>query len=51
MSAGVVSGLVTAVLLVAFVGGWCWAWSARRRNEFDAAARLPLDDFNGEPRA
>jgi cytochrome c oxidase cbb3-type subunit 4 len=38
-----VSGIVTAVLLVVFVAGWIWAWSPRRRQEFDAAARLPLE--------
>ena len=44
MSAGVWSGIVTAVLLVTFLGGVAWAWNGRRRGDFDAAARLPLDD-------
>lgn len=39
-----ISGIVTAVLLVLFVLGWLWAWSPRRKRDFDAAARLPLDD-------
>ncbi|MDO5609722.1 MAG: cbb3-type cytochrome c oxidase subunit 3 [Pseudomonadota bacterium] len=39
-----VSGIVTAILLVLFVGGWIWAWSPKRKASFDAAARLPLDD-------
>ena len=39
-----VSGIVTAILLVSFLGGWAWAWSDRRRADFDAAARLPLDE-------
>ena len=43
-----VSGIVTATLLVVFVGGWLWAWSPRRRGDFEEAARLPLDDGNGE---
>ncbi|WP_147651952.1 cbb3-type cytochrome oxidase subunit 3 [Vulcaniibacterium gelatinicum] len=38
------SGIVTVVLLAAFVGGWIWAWRPARRAEFDAAARLPLAD-------
>lgn len=42
MNAGVVSGVVTGVLLVLFLGGWAWAWSGRRREDFEAAARLPL---------
>lgn len=39
-----VSGIVTAVLLLVFVMGWMWAWSPRRREDFEEAARLPLDD-------
>jgi cytochrome c oxidase cbb3-type subunit 4 len=44
MNAGNLSGVATAVLLAIFLGGWAWAWSGRRRQVFDAAARLPLDD-------
>ncbi len=39
-----ISGIVTSILLVAFVGGWIWVWSPDRKREFDAAARLPLDE-------
>jgi cytochrome c oxidase cbb3-type subunit 4 len=39
-----VSGIVTALLIVLFVMGWWWAWSPKRKAAFDAAARLPLDD-------
>ena len=45
---GTISGVVTAVLLAVFVAGWAWAWSPRRKGEFDAAARLPLDAGDGE---
>ena len=45
-----ISGIVTAVLLVLFLAGWFWAWSPKRRAEFDAAARLPLDESLGEAR-
>jgi Cbb3-type cytochrome oxidase component FixQ. len=38
------SGIITAVLLVLFIAGWMWAWSPRRKRDFDAAAQLPLDD-------
>jgi len=41
-----VAGIVTAFLLVVFLGGWAWAWSPRRRASFDAAARMPLSDDN-----
>ena len=44
MDSGIISGVVTAFLIVTFIGGWIWAWSAKRKPEFDAAARLPLED-------
>jgi cytochrome c oxidase cbb3-type subunit 4 len=37
-------GIITAILLVLFVGGWIWAWRPARTVEFDAAALLPLMD-------
>jgi cytochrome c oxidase cbb3-type subunit 4 len=39
-----ISGVITAILLTVFIGGWIWAWRPARKAEFDAAARLPLDD-------
>ena len=39
-----ISGIVTAILMLAFIGITYWAWSARRRPDFEAAARLPLVD-------
>ena len=39
-----ISGVVTAVLLLAFLGIAAWAWSGRTRARFDDAARLPLRD-------
>ena len=38
------SGIITAVLLVLFIAGWVWAWRPARKAEFDAAALLPLQD-------
>ena len=37
-------GVVTGVLLVLFLWLVAWAWSRARRKDFDAAARLPLED-------
>jgi cytochrome c oxidase cbb3-type subunit IV len=42
-------GLVTGVLLVLFIWLVAWAWSKARRPEFEAAARLPLDDEDTAP--
>jgi cytochrome c oxidase cbb3-type subunit IV len=39
-----ISGVITAILLVLFIGGWVWVWRPARKQEFDAAARLPFDD-------
>ena len=39
-----VSGIVTAILLVVFIAGWAWAWSPRRKPAFDEAARLALSE-------
>jgi cytochrome c oxidase cbb3-type subunit 4 len=38
------SGIITGVLLLLFIGVCIWAFSPRRRRDFDAASRLPLDD-------
>ena len=41
---GIISGVITALLLALFIGGWLWAWSSRRKSTFEAAARLPLQE-------
>ena len=48
MDLGTLSGLVTAVLILAFIGLWIWAWSSARSADFDEAARLPLDETDGQ---
>ena len=42
------SSVMTVVMLAAFVGIIFWAWSAKRRAAFDAAARVPLEE-DAEP--
>lgn len=44
MGDGTLQGLATLAALLAFVGVAWWAWSGRRKDKFDAAARLPLED-------
>lgn len=41
----VLSSVVTIVWFLAFIALCVWAWSGRRRKEFDAAARLPLEEL------
>ncbi len=38
------TGITTVILLLAFIGGVAWAYSKSRQPEFDAAARIPLED-------
>jgi len=37
-------GLLTAVILFAFTGLCLWAWSSRRKADFEASAALPLEE-------
>jgi cytochrome c oxidase cbb3-type subunit IV len=37
-----VTGIVTAALMLLFIGGSIWVWRPERRSEFDAAASMPL---------
>jgi cytochrome c oxidase cbb3-type subunit IV len=41
---GILRGLITLALLLLFIALVVWAWSDRRKQEFDAMARLALDD-------
>lgn len=44
MDIGTVRGLITLALFLSFLGLVAWAWSSKRRREFDAAALLPLEE-------
>ncbi|MGE0357444.1 MAG: cbb3-type cytochrome oxidase subunit 3 [Burkholderiales bacterium] len=35
---------ITVAALITFLAIVAWAWSSRRRADFEAAARLPLDE-------
>lgn len=39
----------TVLLLILFVGIILWAFSSRRKQRFDEAARLPLEDEDEVP--
>lgn len=49
MDMGIIRGLITVVLLVAFVGLWIKSWSKKQQSEFSAAANLPLEDDSRPP--
>jgi cytochrome c oxidase cbb3-type subunit 4 len=44
MDIGTFRGLITVLLMLAFIGLVLWAYSSRRANDFEAAAQLPLED-------
>lgn len=39
-----ISGIMTALLLVIFVGICIWSWGSKRKPGFEEMANLPLDD-------
>ena len=49
MDPGVLRGLFTALLLVLFLGICAWAYSGKRRQMFDEAARRPLEPDDRPP--
>jgi cytochrome c oxidase cbb3-type subunit 4 len=51
MDIGTLRGLGTLLVLLSFIGLIAWAWSGRRRADFDEAAQLPFaDEPKDEPR-
>ena len=44
MDAGLLHGLWTAAMIAVFAAVVVWAWSGRRKRDFDEAARLPLEE-------
>lgn len=43
-----IMGIITALLIVLFLGIVAWAYSARRAIDFNDAANLPLRDDRSE---
>lgn len=37
-------GLFTLILMVAFIAIVIWAWSGKRRKDFEEMSRLPLEE-------
>jgi cytochrome c oxidase cbb3-type subunit IV len=49
---GWVAGITTLISMLAFLAVVAWSYSGRRRGDFEAAARLPLEEDAGvEPGA
>ena len=49
MDMGTFRGLFTVVMIVLFVGLVLWAYSSKRKQTFDAAAQLPLEEHGDKP--
>ena len=49
MDTGTFRGLITLVLIFAFIGIALWAYSKRRKPDFDEAANLPFADDDEQP--
>ena len=49
MTLGTFRGIITAALLVLFIWLIAWAWSKSRRADFEAAARVPLEEEDPLP--
>lgn len=39
-----VRGAILIAMIIGFLGMWAWAWSKKRKPEFDRLARLPLEE-------
>jgi cytochrome c oxidase cbb3-type subunit 4 len=50
MEIGTFRGVLTAILMALFIALVFWAYSRRRHDEFEEAARLPLGDDRAPPR-
>lgn len=44
MTQGIAGAMGTVLAMSAFIAVVVWSWSKRRKPDFDAAARLPLED-------
>lgn len=44
LNVGLVRGVLTLILFLAFMTLWAWAWSKNRAHDFARMARLPLED-------
>jgi cytochrome c oxidase cbb3-type subunit 4 len=44
MDSGTISGIVTAVFIVVFIGIVWWAYSKGNKSRFEDAGKLPFED-------
>jgi cytochrome c oxidase cbb3-type subunit 4 len=51
MDINTVRGLITLVLMLAFLGLVAWLMFGTRAKDFEAAARMPLQDDDGDEKS
>lgn len=39
-----VRGAILIAMIIGFMGMWAWAWSKKRKPDFDRMAQLPLEE-------
>jgi cytochrome c oxidase cbb3-type subunit 4 len=39
-----VRGAILIAMIIGFLGMWAWAWSKKRKPDFDRMAQLPLEE-------
>lgn len=49
MDNGIVNGVIIILLIISFAGLTMWAYSKRRKPDFDEAANLPFADEDEPP--
>ena len=49
MDFSLMQSIWTLVVLVLFIGIVIWAWSSKRKKEFDEAANIPFDEDDRPP--
>jgi cytochrome c oxidase cbb3-type subunit 4 len=48
MNFGLLLGIWTIIVMIIFLGIVVWAWSKKRKKEFDDAAMIPFREDNNE---
>jgi cytochrome c oxidase cbb3-type subunit 4 len=48
LDSNLIRGLALILMILAFLGIWGWAWSRNRKEGFDKASMLPLEEDDGQ---
>jgi cytochrome c oxidase cbb3-type subunit 4 len=48
MDINTIRGVLTIVLIIAFLGLVIWAWSGKRKETFDKLSQVPLEEDDGQ---